>query len=181
MGNEWEMPRRGEACAACQREFLPGESMQAYLFESPEGYERRDYCATCRPADEPFAVGSWKTRRPEPAAPKLPQFDLEALQRFFEQLDDAETAAKQQLRFVLALLLWRKKVLRFDRSGTDDRGEVWHFAARQSQTTHAVVRPDLDEERLERLGEQLEVLLAGEVQDLDGVVTNADEGQADAQ
>jgi len=109
------MPRRGEACAACGRDFQPGETIRAYLYEFPEGYERRDYCANCRPPDEPFAIGSWQTRRPQPTAKKTSAFDREAIYRFFEQLEDADTPEKQRLRFVLALLLWRKKVLKFDR------------------------------------------------------------------
>jgi hypothetical protein len=179
VGDEWEMPRRGERCAGCQSEFGPGDVIQAYLFESPKGYERRDYCVKCRPPDEPFAIGSWKTRRPQPAARKAQQFDREAIQRFFEQLEDADTPEKRQLRFVLALLLWRKKVLKFERSAADGGREVWHFVAPRSGAAHAVVRPDLDEARLERLGEQLEGLLTGEVGDLNAVVTGVDEDHTD--
>jgi hypothetical protein len=179
VAGEWEMPRRSEACAACRYEFVPGDGIQAYLFESPEGYERRDYCANCRPADEPFAVGSWKTRRPQPTARKTPTFDREALWRFFEQLEDADTPERRQLRFVLALLLWRKKVLKFDRSETKDAREIWRFVAPQTGSAHTVERPDLDEERLERLGAQLETLLTGEVDDLAAIVTGPDEGGTD--
>jgi hypothetical protein len=153
--------------------------MQAYLFESPEGYERRDYCASCRPPDEPFAIGSWKTRRLQPAVKAAQKFDREALQGFFEQLEDAETAERRQLRFVLALLLWRKKALKFEGSGVEDGREVWRFVAPRSGAAHTVVRPDLDEERLERLVEQLEGLLSGEVSELQVVLTSADEGGAD--
>jgi len=179
VAGEWEMPRRGEACAACRCEFVPGDVIQAYLFESPEGYERRDYCANCRPPDEPFAIGSWKTHRPQLVAKRAQTFDREAIRLFFEQLEDADTPEKRQLRFVLALLLWRKKVLKFDRSATDDGREVWHFVVPQSGVAHAVLRPDLDEAQLERLGEQLEALLTGEVGDLNGMVTNPDEDHVD--
>ena len=77
------------------------------------------------------------------------------------------------------LLLWRKKVLKFERSAADGGREVWHFVAPRSGAAHAVVRPDLDEARLERLGEQLEGLLTGEVGDLNGVVTGSDKDHTD--
>jgi len=134
----------------------------------------------CRPPDEVFAIGSWQTHRPRPAAKKLYSFDREAIQRFFEQLEDADTREKRQLRFVLALLLWRKKALKFDRSETDDGREVWHFVVPRSETAHAVVRPDLNEDQLEQLGEQLEGLLTGKVDDLNAVVSNPNEDQVDA-
>jgi hypothetical protein len=153
--------------------------IQAYLFESAQGYERRDYCANCRPPDEPFAIGSWRTRRPVPAVKRAATFDREALQGFFEQLEDADAPEKLRLRFVLALLLWRKKVLKFDHSAMDNGTEVWHFLAPQSGAAHAVQRPELDEEQLERLGEQLEALLTGQVGEPRTMVGSADEDHAD--
>lgn len=175
MGNDWQMPRRGEACEGCRRSFEPGETIQAYLYEWPEGYQRRDYCATCQPPDAAFAIGSWKTRRPEPVAKKAPTFDRQGIYRFFEQLEEADTPEKRQLRFVLALLLWRKKLLKLDRSETGDGVETWHFVVARTDVTHAVTRPELDEEELERLGSQLEALLAGEVNELSTLVSNSDE------
>ncbi len=179
MGNEWEMPRPGEACAACRCEFATADAIQAYLFESPDGYERRDYCANCRPPDEPFAVGSWQTHRPQPAAKHAQTFDRAAIRHFFEQLEDADTPERRQLRFVLALLLWRKKILKFDRSESDAGQEVWHFTSPPDGAAHAVVRPDLDEQQLERLGAQLEALLSGEVGDLSTLAAKPDEDHAD--
>jgi hypothetical protein len=173
VADDWQMPRRAEACAACRRGFEPGDAIRAYLYEFPEGYGRRDYCANCRPPDEPFAIGSWRTRRPEPTAKKAAAFDREAVYRFFEHLEDADTPEKQRLRFILALLLWRKKVLKFDGSETRDEHEVWRFAVARTEETHAVVRPDLDEDQLERLGAQLETLLAGEVDDLNAVAADS--------
>jgi hypothetical protein len=178
--DDWQMPRRAEACAACRRGFEPGEAIRAYLYEFPEGYERRDYCANCRPPDEPFAIGSWRTRRPEPTGRRRPSFDREAIYRFFERLEDADTPQKQRLRFVLALLLWRKKVLKLDRSDTRDEIEVWQFVAPRTGETHTVQRPELDEEQLERLGAQLERLLVGEVGDLSAVAFDWDEDRNDA-
>jgi hypothetical protein len=179
VAGEWEMPRQGEACAACRCRFVPGDAIQAFLFESPDGYERRDYCDKCRPPDEPIAIGSWRTRRPQPVAKKRQTLDREAIQHLFEQLEDAETPEKRQLRFVLALLLWRKKVLKFEHSATEDGREVWHFVVRPSGVAHAVVRPDLDEEQLEGLGDQLEMLLTGVVGDLNGMAASSDRDHAD--
>ncbi len=180
MADDWQMPRRAEACAACRHGFKPGDAIRAYLYEFPEGYERRDYCANCRPPDEPFAIGSWRTRRPQPTAKKTAAFDREAVYRFFERLEDADTPEKQRLRFVLALLLWRKKVLKFERGETREEQEVWRFVVPSTCETHAVVRPDLDDDQLERLGAQLETLLAGEVDDLNAVAASSIEDRKDA-
>ena len=176
MATDWEMPKRGELCAACDKSFEPGDEIRAYLFESPEGYERRDYCLNCKPPDEPFAIGSWQTRRPLPAIKKNQVFDRAAMLNFFERLVDADTPAKQQLRFVLGLLLWRKKIVKFDHSGAAEDGrELWHFTVSRTGAEYIVVRPALDEEQLERLGMQLEELMSGEVNDLSAMVADSDE------
>jgi hypothetical protein len=180
VSNDWEMPRRGEACVACGRDFKPGDMIRAYLYESPEGYERRDHCADCRPPDEPPAIGVWRTRRPEPAVKRVHSFDREAVYHFFRRLEDADTPEQRQLRFVLALLLWRKRVLKLDRSDAVDGAELWHFTVPRSEETHAVERPDLDEEQLERLSTQLEALLAGEVGELSATALDSNGEQNDA-
>lgn len=179
MGEDWQMPRRGEMCDMCRRSFDPGETIQAYLYESPEGYQRRDYCAGCQPPDAAFAVGSWKTRRREPAAPKAPAFDREETYRLFEQLHDVDAPQQCRLRFVLGLLLWRKKVLRFDRSETRDGIETWHYTVPRTGDHHTVARPELDEQQLEQLGAQLERLLSGDTGDLSSLASDPKEDRSE--
>jgi hypothetical protein len=175
VANDWQMPRRGATCHACEREFEPGDPVQAYLYESPEGYERRDFCTGCEPPEQPAPVGFWKTCRPQPTARKAVTFDRAAIFEFFERLEDADTTEQHQLRFVLALLLWRKKMLKLDRSDTAEGTEVWHFVVPRTGAEHAVRRPDLDEEQLERLGTQLEALLASQVGELSAIAPDSNE------
>lgn len=157
-----KMPRRADVCCTCSRAFDAGETLQVLLFEAAAGYERRDYCRACVPADAPAAaLAAWKTRRPAVSERKAVPFDREAIFGFFQRLDADAAAEKLQFRFVLALLLWRKRVLRFERAEPSDGGEVWHFAAPRGEPAFAVTRPELAEDELERLSEQLEAVLAG--------------------
>ncbi len=160
MADDWQMPRRGDACSACGRSFEPGETFTACLYEADGGYRRADYCQACPPTEEPGLLARWLTRRPEPTQPRKVTLDRQALLALFEQLQEARSADKLQLRFVLALLLWRKKVIKLERSTTDDDGrELWHFVAPKLSATYAVVRPDLGEQQLEDLSQQLETLV----------------------
>lgn len=178
MANDWQMPKRGAACDVCNHEFEFGETMLACLYDSADGFARRDFCDNCQPPEEPRPVGAWKTRRPRPVEKKKQAFDMESIQRMFEQLEDADSPAPLRLRFVLALLLWRKKALKFDGSESDDQGEVWRFHAPRTGAACTVRRPDLDEERLEQLGLQLESLLAGSPGDAGALLAGA-EGEHD--
>ncbi|MBU0639593.1 MAG: hypothetical protein KKB50_12065 [Planctomycetes bacterium] len=178
MADEWDMPRRGDTCAQCGHTFEIGEVFRTHLCGSPEGYARRDYCATCSPTNEPDAIALWKTRRPEPATKRVQPFDREAIYAFFQRLEDANEPEQVQFRFVLALLLWRKKMLKFQQSLETDGCETWEFAVPRLGTSHRVARPALDEDELERLSSQLEQLLAGEPGELD-IVTATASGERD--
>ena len=181
MANDWEMPRRSEACNACEHVFEPGEALRACLYESPEGYARRDFCPSCEPPADPPTVASWQTHRPLPAATATQVFDRQAIYQLFVSLADADQPQKLRLRFVLALLLWRKKALKFEGSDTAEEGEVWQFAVPKAEGKHRVLRPDLDEEQLERLGMQLETILESGGEGLDELTADESAEQSDHQ
>lgn len=174
MTHEWQMPRRGEACSACRAAFEPGTAFNAYLYETSAGYERRDFCLICSPPAEPEPIGFWRTRRPQPTARKVAPFDREAVFAFFQRLSSPDTPERVQFRFVLALLLWRKKVLKFDDTVHADGNEIWRFTQPQTHDSFDVVRPELDEAEIERLSNQLEQLLAGQPGDLEPLEAAAD-------
>lgn len=177
---EWNTPRRTEACAGCQRPFEPGQPFRAFLYQSAETYTRHDYCDACAPPPEPAPVGMWRTRRPSPSAPAAPVFDREAIYRFFERLEDDQAASAVQFRFVLSLLLWRKKALKLERTATFDNREVWEFATPGGGPLHRVVRPELDEAQLENLSNQVEQLLSGAGGSFESLVTAADKENENA-
>jgi hypothetical protein len=154
------MPRRADRCAHCDQAFEVGETFQGFLYEGDETYERRDFHLACPVPVEPRPVAGWRTKRPEPTTPKAQPFDREAIFNFFLRLENPETPHQLQFRFVLALLLWRKKVLKLVGTAEDDGREYWEFHNVQGELTHQVERPALDEEQLEALSRQLEELLA---------------------
>lgn len=174
MATDWQMPRRNETCTGCRRAFEVGQPLQAFLYESRAGYERRDYCLECRPGDQPEPLGFWKTQRPAPLTRKAQPFDREAIYALFQRLEDDEEPEKIRLRFVLALLLWRKKVLKFERSEPAGGQEIWQFSVPRTEEVHRVRRPALDEDQIERLSTQLEHALAGRPDELDLAETDAE-------
>lgn len=164
MPQDWTMPRRGDRCVACQREFVAGDALNVCLYDTPAGYERRDFCAACQPPAEPRPIGAWKSRRPQANADgprNLALFDKAAVLTIFEQLADATDRRQIQFRFVLALLLWRKRALKLEGTRDDGGIEHWDFTDPHTGASHPVARPDLDESELERLSAELEAIIAG--------------------
>lgn len=159
MANEWNMPRPASHCAVCAREFAVGETFQALVIAEEGNFVRRDVCLGCPPPALLPPLGSWRVRRQAPQQRPAPAVDREALYLFFTRLD-ADDPQREQFRFVLALLLWRKKVLALQDTLERDDGEVWRFTAGKDKQVHDVRRPELDEAEVERLSRQLEDLLA---------------------
>ena len=68
------------------------------------------------------------------------------------------------MRFVLALLLMRKKLLVYDRSCTgEDGAEVWTMHFKGSDQTYQVTDPHMDEEKISQVSQQLGQILEGEL------------------
>lgn len=179
MAQDWNMPRRGDHCRGCQRVFEPGDLYRALLFETEHGYEREELCLECPPRSDDF-LASWRTRRPLPTGPQRVRLDLPAVFSFFERLSDATEPEKIQFRFVLALLLWRKKALRLQDTGMTENGEIWLFLRPKSDDRYEVLRPALDDQRIEELSEQLETLLSSGVAEFPEAAAPQAESAAEA-
>lgn len=182
MSTDWSMPRRAEVCAACQHPFEVGESHLAAIYDCPTGYERTDVCLDC-PADASRTpLATWRSRRPAPSHPRSQPFDRQAIFGFFERLESSTSPQQIQFRFLLGLLLWRKKVLRLDTSSTNGAQESWEYVLVGQDRRFTVIRPDLDEAQLEDLSAQLESVLAGgDAETLDPAVTAAIPGTTESE
>jgi len=158
---DWQMPRPASLCASCARRFQAGQPLQAHLIETRGDYERRDYCLGCAPPPGPQTLATWRTRRPAPAARRAHSFDHAAAYEVFQSLDP-DDPNKLRLRFLLALLLWRKNALRLTGRLTHNNREFWEFLHPSSGREYRIEHPALPEDELDRLSQQLQNLLAGQ-------------------
>lgn len=176
MATEWHLSRRSDHCVGCNAALAAGSIYHAYLYEQGDNYDRRDYCTGCEPPADPPAVGFWRARRPAAGHVQSSAiaFDREAVFAFFQRLGDADTSQQRQFRFVLALLLWRKKVLKLVETTPVDGGEVWRFVAPHVSEEYRVDRPDLSDDDATRLSTQVEALLSSGMS-ADDLFTGSDE------
>jgi hypothetical protein len=92
--------------------------------------------------------------------------DDEVLLDLFDRLADDERSQRQAFRFVLALVLLRKRRLKFDRREEVDGGVQWHMSARGEQSSTGpwvVVDPGLGDDDVIALHEQLGEILHGDL------------------
>jgi hypothetical protein len=159
MAKDYDIAKTGGRCAACERELAPGEAFLATVREGGEGLVRYDYCPACAdklPPDEPEVLAVWRSKVPQPQQKRRLLVDDDVLVSFFERLAGAEEEAKVNFRFVLALILMRKKLLIYDRLRRESDGrEVWLMHFRGQEQPHEVLDPKLDDERIAEVSGQL--------------------------
>lgn len=125
---DFKIGRRGAACSSCSVALVPGATVSSALFKetAPDGgsFVRRDFCATCFGDDgrrgTPF---SWWTAVLPPAVEKKAVFDLGVAREFLLRLLREDAPERASLRYLLVLLLMRKKAVKvtdqFVREGTE--------------------------------------------------------------
>ncbi|MHC4285305.1 MAG: hypothetical protein ACYSWZ_20380, partial [Planctomycetota bacterium] len=86
--------------------------------------------------------------------------DDEMLMAFFERLAGEREQEKINFRFVLTLVLMRKRRLKYDSSRIEDDKEIWRLRiAGGDKEFVEVINPHLDEEQIEQLSSQVGQIL----------------------
>ena len=160
---EWKIAKSAFQCKTCGEKFAPGAAFFSALLEAGAGFERSDFCPRCFQERRPERVYSyWKTMAPDgdAEAQSRPVVDLDSVLDFFRRLAGERDPRRQAFRFVLALMLARKKALKLEGPARGaDGGETLVFVERRGGERHAVVQPALAEEELAAVGEELGRLL----------------------
>jgi hypothetical protein len=172
--SHWKLGRRHPACLRCERTFAEGEAHYSMLQIAADRLERLDLCPACWPAETAGsgAEGSsrawWRARRPLNQKRGL-AVDLEGIEALFHALADRRETRLLELRYVLSLLLLRKRRLRLVRAtvralGTGDeaRGEFLVLRRPRRMEEEFLVQVfDFPAGRIEALRGDLERLFEG--------------------
>jgi len=113
--SDWRIHRREARCTRCERAFEEGEGIFSLLFFEADRLRREDLCPPCfaapreggLPADALF----WRTRHVTDRKARF-AVDFEAIEELFLRLEGRREGNLQELRYLLSLLLLRKKRLK---------------------------------------------------------------------
>ncbi len=163
------IPRSTNRCASTGETLVPGEMMVVVLLEgeSEEELERLDYALKAweggaRPSDDRRIFATWRTQVHEPGKKQDAIISADGLLDLFEQLGEAEEPKRLAFRYVLALMLMRKRQLEY--VGTKEgKLLVMPKGAEEGAEPIEVHDPqasgELDEQALAELVEQVEQVL----------------------
>ena len=156
---EWEIHQPLGQCHGSGNPIEPGEEYFGALVLTEQGLERRDFCADYWQSEKPEVFCYWKSRLPS-ADEKKPIFvDDEMLMAFFERLAEETDREKVNFRFVLALILMRKRRLKYDATKTENGREIWRLRVVGQGEFTEVVNPRLDDEQIGQLSSQIGQIL----------------------
>lgn len=190
----WEIGRNSAQCGACTAALTPGAVCWAALVEieigtadkatskGPMGrFARLDFCEACwnngkRPESPAIMFSFWKATVPETETKKKIFVDDGVLMDLFNRLEERTEPLDIQFRFVLALLLMRKRLLKYEGAArspqpvTDspaiparDSAEIWSMLPRGSEKAVAVINPHLTTQQIGEVSQQLSAILAEEI------------------
>jgi hypothetical protein len=153
-------------CHACGREFAVGEEYYAAVVETAEEdrLQRQESCPACWKPGEGAYFSFWKTRVPQPdevkqRGPRL--VDFGRLMQVFEHLADAEDVPARRFRYVLALVLMRKRRLKVveSRRLAGGKGEELVLRETGGERRHTVLAPVVTEEEIRSVADRLRDIL----------------------
>jgi hypothetical protein len=163
-GGGYEVARPQGQCVVCQAALGPGQQFMAALQETPSGFARLDCCRACwDPARHSGLVAFWQTTMPAAEARRKMFVDDGVLCDLFERLAAVEEPAKVNFRFVLGLILMRKKLLTYESTGQRDGREVWVVRVKGRAEPLEMVNPHLGEEQVREVSGQLGEILNQEM------------------
>lgn len=132
----------------------------AALIETPAGFQRSDTCLRCWDKfDRVNVIAFWQTQMPRPEQKKRLFVDDTVLCELFERLATVTEPPKLNFRFVLALVLMRKRLLIYESTRKDGDGEIWSVRLKGREDILDLLNPKLDESQMKEVGDQLSQIL----------------------
>ena len=160
MGTDWNIRETSLRCAACGREFQEGQEIYSILLETQTAFERRDHCAGCWAGVAQGAVFSqWRTLMPRRETPVNKRVNAQIVLDFFHKLEGEPERRKQCFRYVLGLMLTRKKIMKFGGVNRGDGGEEIVLTDARTGVEYRVYDPNLSPEEITNLTDEVGQLL----------------------
>jgi hypothetical protein len=156
--NDFSLARPRGLCAATNQPIAEGETFIGALRDMPAGFDRVDVKLTSWDAfDRTNVVAYWKMTMPKSTAKKKLFVDDTVLCDLLLKLADTTQIEKLCFRFVLALILMRKRLVVYENTRHDAEGrEIWTLRLRgKDQPTFEVIDPKPTDEQIAAVKDQL--------------------------
>jgi hypothetical protein len=161
----YDVARPQGKCHVTGNTIEPGAKMMAALRETPTGFERLDISLQAWPNfDRKDVLAFWQTVLPTPQQTKKKLFvDDQVLCELFERLASTTEPAKLNFRFVLGLILMRKRMIIYESTRNEQDKEIWKVRFKGRDDEIDLINPKLDEQQVMEVSQQLGEILNEEL------------------
>jgi hypothetical protein len=156
---DFEIQRFTRRCAATNRDLQPGDTYYSVLLSEGSNVVRRDYAEEAWKGAPDDAIGFWRARMPASNNQKTQWAPNDVMLDYLVRLED--DPARVDVRYVLALLLVRRRVLRWEETEQAPTGDVMLLHCPRNETEYRVAHAAPDAERARVIQEELAQLLFG--------------------
>jgi len=165
MAENWHIRSRARVCSSSERPFTEGETLVTALFPDPEsgGYLRKDFCVEAweaRGEDEAAPFSVWRTSYVPPVhEEKVDPMKKEDPEELLRRLVEEDEEHTENVRYILAVMLERKKLLRETDSQRTPGGILRVYEHRKTGDVFLVRDPDIPLDEVEKVQEEVILLL----------------------
>lgn len=152
---DYQIQPNTRRCALTGRELRPGERYYAALAEENHQFVRRDYCAEAWRGPPEGVFSFWTGRVPPPQENARPVFDDDLLEECFHRLEGQTDPGRINFRYVVALLLVRRKRFKLEGTEKTDGGEALVLKPARGGDRCRVVDPRLTEDEMRQVQDEV--------------------------
>jgi hypothetical protein len=145
---DYQIQNSTRRCATTGRELNPGERYYSVLLDEGETFTRKDYSIEAWQGPPAKAFSFWQGRLPSGPA-RRPPIDDEMLLECFNRLEGELEPGRVSFRFVLALLLMRRRRFKLEETRSEDDREVLVLRCTRTGARYQVLDPALSDDELE--------------------------------
>ena len=165
---DWKIRSRSQCCCYSEEPFEDGDEFYTCIFADPEsdGFIRRDYSAKNWPLIQknldPPPFSFWKSafEAPEPEE-KKETLEQESAETMLRRMIDEDDPSTENARFILAVMLERKKTLVPTDEKFTDSGKLIFYEHKANGDVFIVRDPQLHLDDLSAVQEEVSTLLGG--------------------
>ncbi len=152
---EYQIQPNTRRCAVTGRELRPGEKFYSVLLDGSGKFLRQDYSSEAWQGPPHGSFSFWAGHIPAGEENSRSPIDEELLMDCLQRLEGESEPARVNFRYIVALLLMRRKRLRFEQARTEGDQETLLLRCVRTRNTYRVLNPRLAEEELAAVQEEV--------------------------
>lgn len=145
---EYQIQTNTRRCAVTGRELRPGEKIYSVLMDEGGKFVRRDYASEVWKGPPKDAFSFWLNRVPAQQESRRPRIDDELLFDCFRRLEGQSEPKRLSFRYVVALLLMRRKRFKFEEARMAGGQEVLYLRCTRTRAQYQVINPRLSDDEM---------------------------------